>query len=52
MLRRICVCLLKISMLEELLDSLRLMDLGICLVIEGEWFEHVCMYVGVLLYFL
>ena len=32
-------------MLEELLDSLRLIDLGICLVIEGGWFEEVCMYV-------
>ena len=37
-----CLCLLKISMLEELLDSLRLIDFGICLVIEGGWFEEVC----------
>ena len=38
-----CLCLLKIAMLEELLDGLRLMDLGICLVTERGWFEDVCM---------
>ena len=30
-------------MLEELLDSLRQMDFGISFVIEGGWFEDVCM---------
>ena len=30
---------LKIPMLEELSDSLRQIDSGICLIIEGEWFE-------------
>ena len=39
-------------MLEELLDSLRLMDFGICFVIEGGWFEDVCMKIGLLLSFL
>ena len=34
--------LLNISILDELSDSLRLIDIGICLVIEGEWFEEVC----------
>ena len=42
-----CLCLLKISMLEELLIGFR-----ICLVIEGGWFEEVCMKIGVLLSFL
>ena len=37
-----CLCLLKMSMLEELLDSLQLMDFGICFVIKGGWFEDVC----------
>ena len=36
------LCLLKISILEELLDSLGLMDLGIYLVIEGGCFEDLC----------
>ena len=31
------------SMLEELLDSLRQIDLGIYLMIEDGWFEEVCM---------
>ena len=38
-----CLCLLKISMLEELPDGLRLIDFAICLVIEGGWFEDVYM---------
>ena len=29
-------------MLEELLDNLRLIDFKIYLVIEGGWFEEIC----------
>ena len=39
-----CLCLLKISMLEELLDSLQWIDFGIYLIIEGGWFEEACHY--------
>ena len=39
----ICLFLLKMSMLEELADSLRLIDLGICLIVEGERFEELYM---------
>ena len=46
------LCLLKTSMLEELMDSLRLVDFGICLVIVGGWFEEVYMFIGVSLSFL
>ena len=35
--------LLKMPMLEELSDRLRLFDFDICLMNEGEWFEEVCM---------
>ena len=31
------------SMLEELSDSLQLIDFGICSMIETGWFEEVCM---------
>ena len=34
--------LLKMSMLEELSDSLQQIDLGIYLMIEGWWLEEVC----------
>ena len=36
-----CLYLLKMPMLEELSDSLVLTDFGICLIIEGGWFEDV-----------
>ena len=42
-----CLFLLKISMLEELSDSLRLFDFSIYLMIEDGWFEEVCMLMGV-----
>ena len=34
--------LLKILMLEESSNSLRLINFGICLMIQGGWFEEVC----------
>ena len=36
--------LLNMPMLDELSDSLRLINIGICLMIEGGWFEEVCVY--------
>ena len=34
--------LLNMTMLNELSDHLRLMDIGICFMVEGVWFEEVC----------
>ena len=48
-----CLILLKIPKLKELSDNLWLIDSGdLLLVIEGGWFEEVCMYMGVSFYFL
>ena len=38
-----CLYLLKMPMMEELWDSLRLIDFGVYLMTEGGWFEEVCM---------
>ena len=34
--------LLNISTLDELFDSQQVMDISICLIIEGRWFKVVC----------
>ena len=47
-----CLYLMKMSILEELSDYLRLIDFSICLMIEGGWFEEVWMQMGVSFSFL